>query len=261
MRLDMLKVQNLSVSYAARRVLHELSFEVPRGTILGIIGPNGSGKTTLVRAVSGVLPPDSGRVTVNGRELRRLPEPERARLVAVVPQARNLPPAFTGLEMVQLGRTPYLNWLGQLSALDTQCVRGALERASSLELAGRRLGDLSGGEQQRLLLARALAQEAPLLLLDEPTTHLDLQYQISLLDAVRALVDQEGLTVVMALHDLNLVGRYADRLGLLVEGHLRALGTPEEVLEPELLSQVYHVPLQRIRAGQGGRPIILPTIR
>jgi ABC-type cobalamin/Fe3+-siderophores transport system ATPase subunit len=256
----MLKVSNLNVKYGERLVLKDVSFEVERGTILGVIGPNGAGKTTLIRALSGTLPVDCGKIVVNGRNVCEMADPERARLVAVVPQARNLPPAFTGREMVQLGRTPYLNWLGQLTARDNLHVKLAMERSRTVELADRRLGDLSGGEQQRLLLARALAQEAPLMLLDEPTTHLDLQYQISLLDAVRALVDQDGMTVVMTLHDLNLIGRYADRLALLVDGEIRALGTPEEVLEPVLLSQVYHVPLQRFNTGQSGRPIILPTV-
>jgi ABC-type cobalamin/Fe3+-siderophores transport system ATPase subunit len=256
----MLSVDHLSVKYGERRVLNDVSFSVPTGSILGVIGPNGAGKTTLIRALSGVLAVEHGEMQVDGKDLRRMSEQERARLVAVVPQARNLPPAFTGWEMVQLGRTPHLNWLGQLSLRDRQGVKLAMERAHTLELADRRLGDLSGGEQQRLLLARALAQEAPLMLLDEPTTHLDLQYQISLLDAVRALVDQGGLTVVMTLHDLNMVSRYADRLCLLVEGCLEASGTPDEVLDPELLSRVYHVPLQRMRGGEGGRPIILPTV-
>lgn len=256
----MLKVEHLSVRYGERRALQDVSFSAAAGSILGVIGPNGAGKTTLIRALSGVLPVESGSMQVDGKDLRRMGEQERARLVAVVPQARNLPPAFTGWEMVQLGRTPYLNWLGQLSLRDRQGVEMAMERARTSDLAERRVGDLSGGEQQRLLLARALAQEAPLLLLDEPTTHLDLQYQISLLDAVRSLVDQGGLTVVMTLHDLNLVSRYADHLCLLVEGRLEASGTPDEVLEPELLSRVYKVPLRRMQTGEGGRPIILPTV-
>ncbi|GAP08430.1 MAG TPA: ABC transporter ATP-binding protein [Anaerolinea thermolimosa] len=256
----MLRVEALEVRYGERRALKGVSFSVERGEVFGVIGPNGAGKTTLIRALSGVVEIAGGEVWIAGRDVRHLNEQERARLVAVVPQARNLPPAFTGQEMVQLGRTPYLNWLGQFSARDWQGVRRAMERAHVLDLADRRLGDLSGGEQQRLLLARALAQEAPLLLLDEPTTHLDLQYQISLLDAVADLAKREGLTVVMTLHDLNLISRYADRLCLLVEGEIKALGTPEMVLEPELLSQVYHVPLQRIRSERGGRPIILPTV-
>jgi iron complex transport system ATP-binding protein len=178
----------------------------------------------------------------------------------VVPQARSLPASFTGWELVLLGRTPHLNWLGHVSRKDEQRVRQALERAQALDLADRRVGELSGGEQQRLLLARALAQDAPILLLDEPTTHLDMHHQISLLDKVRDLARSEGLAVVVALHDLNLVSRYADQVALLVEGCLRALGTAEEVLQPELLGQVYHIPLQLLYTSGSGRPVILPAI-
>jgi ABC-type cobalamin/Fe3+-siderophores transport system ATPase subunit len=256
----MLKVDHLSTAYGSRRVLQDVSFELPRGLVLGVIGPNGAGKTTLIRALSGVIPLAGGRIEVNGQEIARLREPERARLVAVVPQARNLPPAFTGREMVQLGRTPYVGWTGGLSLRDIQRVHSAMERAGTLELAERRLGDMSGGEQQRLMLARALAQEAPLLLLDEPTTHLDLQHQIHLLSEIRSLAEHDGLTVVMALHDLNLVARYADRVALIADGCLRALGTPREVLDPTLLSEVYHLALHALPGRDSERPIILPTV-
>jgi iron complex transport system ATP-binding protein len=256
----MLEVSHLSVSYGSRLILADVSFSVPRGQILGVIGPNGTGKTTLLRALSGVLPLTAGKVNVNGLDLHAMREPQRACLVAVVPQARNLPPAFTGWEMVQLGRTPYIGWMGGLSPRDIQRVHRAMERVDSLDLADRRLGDLSGGEQQRLLLARALAQEAPLLLLDEPTTHLDLQHQVNLLREVRSLAEHDGLTVVMALHDLNLVGRYADTVALISGGGLRAFGPPAEVLEPNLLSEVYHIPLQALPGREGSRPIILPTV-
>jgi iron complex transport system ATP-binding protein len=207
-----------------------------------------------------VLQPSAGIIEVGGDDLAALKPAERARRVAVVPQARNLPPAFSGWELVLLGRTPHLNWLGQVSRRDEERVHLALERASALELADRRVGELSGGEQQRLLLARALAQEAPLLLLDEPTTHLDLQYQIALLDQVRDLARRDGLGVVIALHDLNLVARYADRVALLVQGELRALGEPQDVLQPDLLSQVYHLPLQVLHETASGHPVILPRV-
>ncbi len=256
----MLAIRNLSAAYNGRVVLKNLDFMVQAGSLFGVIGPNGAGKTTLVRAISGVLPLSAGQVLVNGRDLLAMKPSERARLVAVVPQARNLPPAFTGWELVQMGRTPYLNWLGQTSEKDERSVRRALERAKAVDLASRRLGDLSGGEQQRLLLARALAQEAPILLLDEPTTHLDLQYQIGILDEVRALAHQDGITVLVVLHDLNLVARYADRMLLLVNGTLRATGTPREVLDPALLSEVYHLPMQIVYGAASGTPVILPEV-
>ena len=256
----MLKVESLRVVYGDRLVLSDISLQVQAGTILGVIGPNGAGKTTMIRSLSGVLSPVSGRISVAGDDLAALSTAERARRVAVVPQARNLPPAFTGWELVLLGRTPHLNWLGNVSRKDEECVRQALERASALDLANRRVGELSGGEQQRLLLARALAQEAPLLLLDEPTTHLDLKYQIGLLEQVRSLASQENLAVVIALHDLNLVSRYSDQVALLVNGEMRALGSPAEVLQPDLLGQVYQLNLQIIHNTASGKPVILPAI-
>ncbi len=256
----MIEVQALRVAYGNRLVLKDLSFRSPAGSILGVIGPNGAGKTTLIRALSGVIPLAGGSVRVNGADLSRLSPNERARRIAVVPQARQLPPAFTGEELVMLGRTPHLNWFGHITRRDEERVHLALERARAVDLAERRVGELSGGEQQRLLLARALAQEAPILLLDEPTTHLDLQYQVGLLDQVVSLARQDGLTVVVALHDLNLVSRYADRVALLVGGELWALGEPEDVLRPDLLAQVYQIPLQVLKAAPSGRPVILPAM-
>jgi len=257
----MLTVTSLSAAYGERLALQEVNFNLPGGRILAVIGPNGAGKTTLVRAISGSLPVQSGDIQVDRRSLKMLSAPERARLISVVPQARNLPPAFTARETVMLGRTPYLNWFGSTSEQDEEIVRQALERTDSLALADRRMGELSGGEQQRVLLARALAQKAPLMLLDEPTTHLDLAYQVNLLNQVQGLVKQGGLTVLVALHDLNLVGRYADLVALLVKGRLAAWGTPSEVLLPEVLSPAYGLPLELIRRDSGGAPVILPSIR
>jgi iron complex transport system ATP-binding protein len=256
----MLRVESLSVSYGARAVLHEVSFSVERGEVLGLIGPNGAGKSTLVRALSGVLPAQAGRVLVDGREVSGMGAAELARHMAVVPQARNLPPAFTAWETVLLGRTPYLNWLGQVSPQDEEIARDAMRRTDTLPLAERRVGELSGGEQQRLLLARALAQAAPILLLDEPTANLDLQYQLNLLEQVRGLARQDKLTVVMVLHDLNLVARYCSQVALLVDGRIAQIGGIDSVLTAGVLSQAYHVPLEVMRNTPSGYPVVLPVI-
>lgn len=258
--MPMLQVESLSVSYGERAVLHEVSFTLERGAILGLIGPNGAGKSTLVRALSGVLPPKSGRVLVDGRSLGDMDAAEIARCIAVVPQARNLPPAFTAWETILLGRTPYLNWLGQVSQRDEDIAREAMRRTDTLSLAERRVGELSGGEQQRLLLARALTQATPILLLDEPTSNLDLQYQLSLLEQVRSLARQDQLTVVMVLHDLNLVARYCDQVALLVEGRIVQSGGIDAVLNARVLSQAYHVPLEVLRNTPSGYPVVLPAI-
>lgn len=255
----MLKVENISVSYGTRVALNKISLELPAGSILGLIGPNGAGKTTLMRAICGVLPLQAGEVWIDGKDIRRLSSMDRARLMAVVPQANHLPPAFTAWETVLLGRTPYINWLGQVTRRDEQAAKDAMERTHTMELAQRRIGELSGGEQQRLLLARALAQGAPILLMDEPTSHLDLQYQYSLLEQVKKLAHEDHLTVMIALHDLNLVERYADSVAMLVGGKLLALGRPSEVLTAPLLSNAYCIPLSVIHTRPGGPSVILPA--
>src|SRR5512136_1703064 len=186
----MLKIENLSVSYGPRRVLEAVSLEVSAGQVLALIGPNGAGKSTLVRAASGVIPVDAGSIHADGQDLLALPPMRRARHLAVVPQAVALPPAFTAWETVLLGRTPYLNFLGHVSSRDEEKARLALQKVDALDLAERRVGDLSGGEQQRVLLARALAQSTPILLLDEPTSNLDLHYQVSFMETVSALANQ-----------------------------------------------------------------------
>src|SRR6186997_1977413 len=180
----MLKIQNLSVSYGPRQILHDISLNVQSGKVLALIGPNGAGKSTLIRAASGVIP-YTGHVRTNGDDFASLSPIQRAKYIATVPQAISLPPAFTVWETVLFGRTPYLGFLGQPSKNDEEIAHQALERINALPLVDRRVGELSGGEQQRVLLARALCQATPVLLLDEPTAHLDLQYQVSLLELVR----------------------------------------------------------------------------
>ncbi|MCC6148270.1 MAG: ABC transporter ATP-binding protein [Anaerolineaceae bacterium] len=255
----MIQAESVSVSYGIHLALKKISFEVPSGGILGVVGPNGSGKTTLIRALSGVLPLLTGHIRVEGEDISRLAPLERARRVAVIPQALNLPPAFTVWETVLLGRTPHLNWLGQLSEHDRQIARQAMERTNTFELADRFIGELSGGEQQRVLLARALAQAARVLLMDEPTAHLDLRHQLNWLREIRSLAHHDGFTVLMVLHDLNLVARFADRVALLVEGHLQPPGIPEEILTAESLSNVYRIPLKTVLIGEEKHPIILPA--
>ena len=244
--------------YGERCVLDGVSLDVQSGEVLALIGPNGVGKSTLIRAVSGVIPMRSGHVRTNGDDFMTLSPMQRARYVAVVPQAIALPPAFTVWEMVLLGRTPYLNFLGQVSSADEARARYALERVAALDLIERRIGELSGGEQQRVLLARALAQETPILLLDEPTAHLDWHHQSALLDLVRKESIEKNLAVLVALHDLNLAALFSDRIALLHDGHLRALGTPSQVLTAEQLSDIYRLPVCVIDHPEYGVPLVLP---
>jgi iron complex transport system ATP-binding protein len=254
----MLKIEGLTVFYGVRRVLQNVTLEVRSGEVLALIGPNGAGKSTLVRAASGVIPVKSGKVDADGDNLLAMPALQRARHLAVVPQAVAMPPAFTVWETVLLGRTPYLNFLGQVSEKDEQIARLALQKVDALDLAERRVGELSGGEQQRVLLARALAQSTPILLLDEPTVHLDLQHQITLMETVKVLAHTDNLAVLVALHDLNLAARYADRVALLVAGEVKAAGNPRQVLTPELISEAYHLQVRVVPHPFTDTLLVLP---
>jgi iron complex transport system ATP-binding protein len=257
----MLRIENLCVNYGSRRVLEDVSLSVQSGEIVALIGPNGAGKSTLIRAASGVIPIQSGRIYTNGDDFHTLAPMQRAKYMAVVPQAVSLPPAFTVWETVLMGRTPYLGFLGQPSPADEDVTRKALKRVDALSLAERRVGELSGGEQQRVLLARALCQSTPIMLLDEPTAHLDLQYQVSLLELIGNLAHHDKLAVLIALHDLNLAARYADRVALMVAGKIKASGTPREVLTPELISEAYCLPVQVVKHPFMDVPLVLPETR
>ena len=254
----MLKIQNLFVSYGQRKILHDVSLDVQSGEVLALIGPNGAGKSTLIRAASGVIPIQHGNVRTNGDDFHSLTSMRRAKYLAVVPQAVSLPPAFTVWETVLMGRTPHLGFLGQTSFHDEEIARHALKRVNAENLSDRRVGELSGGEAQRILLARALCQSTPILLLDEPTAHLDLQYQISLLELIHDLAHHDNLAVLIALHDLNLAARYADRIALMVAGEIKADGEPRAVLTPELISEAYCLPVQVVKHPFMDVPLVLP---
>jgi iron complex transport system ATP-binding protein len=254
----MLNIRSLTCGYDGKMVLHEINLALDAGKILAVIGPNGAGKSTLVKAISGVIPVTGGTIEWAGTNLFAMKPEERARQVSVVAQARNLPPAFTAWEVVALGRTPYLNWLGQVSPSDEEIIASAMRQTGTLELANRMTGELSGGEQQRLFLARALAQQTPLMLLDEPTSHLDLQYQIQLIHLLRKIIPGTDKAAVIVMHDLNLAARVADQVVLLVDGRVAASGTPDEVLTAELLGRAYRVPLGIFRDPETGTNVIVP---
>ena len=257
----LLKLEGLNVSYGQRLVLQDINMQVPIGKVMALIGPNGAGKSTLIKAASGILPGYGGNIHINGDEIQDLTTMQRARSIAVVPQAVSLPPAFNVWETVQMGRTPYLNFLGQTSSSDDTIVRDALARVDALDFVDRRVGELSGGEQQRILLARALAQSTPILLLDEPTAHLDMQYQVALMQTISRLAHEDNLAVMIALHDLNLASRYADLIALLVDGRMDAVGDPREVLTPERISKAYNLPVEVIQHPFHQVPLILPSDR
>ncbi|MCI2420463.1 ABC transporter ATP-binding protein [Saccharopolyspora sp. K220] len=252
----MLEVHELSAGYRRSTVISGVSTTVDTGGWLGIIGPNGSGKSTLLKAVAGLVR-HQGRVLVDGRPLAVLRRRERARAVGYAPQIPQLPIGLTVTDYVLLGRTPHLGMLGREGPADLDVVRSLLDRLDLTRLADRVLSTLSGGERQRAVLARALAQRAGVLLLDEPTTGLDVGHAQALLDLVDELRRELGTTVVMTLHDLTLAAQYAERLLLLDAGRVAAEGTPTEVLTPAALAERYTARVTVLRTPDGF-PVIAP---
>lgn len=239
----LLDIQGITFGYHRQPLLYDMHLLVCSGEMVGLLGPNGSGKTTLLRLISGVLRPQQGAVLLDGRDARAWGRREMARRVAVVPQEMHVPFAFTVEELVNLGRTPYTSLLGSPTQEDRRIVQAALQSADIESLAERIFNELSGGERQRVMVAMALAQRPSLLLLDEPTSHLDIKYQIELLELVQRLNRETGVTVIAAMHDLNLAARYFPRLVLFQRGVV-ADATPAEVLEPHLLRRVYGINVQ-----------------
>jgi iron complex transport system ATP-binding protein len=252
----MLSIDDVTIRYEARTVLRDITLDVNAGEVLALIGPNGVGKSTLIRTCSGNLRPIGGCITIAGQDVHRLRVEDRAKLIAVVPQAVRLPETFSVFETVLMGRTPYVGWLGRESEQDRSAVQAALDRTCTLELADRPIGELSGGEQQRVLIARALAQAAHVLLLDEPTAHLDLKHQASVLSLVCDLAHIENYAVLLALHDLNLAAQYADRVALLSNSAVAAIGTPEEVLTEKNLSPAYGLRIAVYEHPAHGAPLV-----
>jgi iron complex transport system ATP-binding protein len=255
-------VEGLTVRYpsSAENALDRVSLRVSGGEVVALAGPNGCGKTTLLRAASGMLEPLAGSVTISDTPgpVHRLSPERRARRIGVVPQMEKLPPGFTAAETVMLGRISFHGWFGRESDGDCEAVRSALSAVGMEGTSDRLVETLSGGGQQRVMIARALAQEAPILLMDEPTAHLDIRFQIETLALLRALARNFGRAVLIAMHDLNLVSRFADRVALLDRGSMTRCGSPAQVLTSETLSALFGIRLQVIPHPQRGFPLILP---
>lgn len=255
--MSALELAGLSVSYDGHLALAGFDGRVEAGEWLGLVGPNGAGKSSLLRAVAGLAPAD-GSIRVDGRDLRTVGERERARLVAYVPQEPLVPSDMTVGDYVLLGRWPYVGRFGVETRDDRRVVGEVTERLRIAGFAHRYLGELSGGERQRAVLARALAQQAPVLLLDEPTSALDIGHQQQALELVTELRCDHRLTVVAAMHDLTLAGLYADRLTMLSAGREVVSGPPDEVLTAERLGEVYRACVSVEVDPEDGAVIVVP---
>jgi len=251
------ELRGVSVDLDRRPVLRDLDLTVPGGARLGLIGPNGSGKTTLLRAVAGLVP-HRGQVQIGDAPPGSLSRRELARRIALVPQAPAVPAGITVSDYVLLGRTPYIPYLGTETRRDLAIVADVLDHLDLGAFAGRALDSLSGGERQRAVLARALAQQAPVLLLDEPTTGLDVGHQQQVMELVDTLRRDLELTVVSAMHDLTLAGQFADQLVLLDRGRVAAAGPPRAVLTEEVIARHYHASV-RVLEDPGGGTVVVPV--
>lgn len=237
--------------------MSEVNLEIAGGEFVGIIGPNGSGKTTLLRAVSKVLKPSSGKVFIGGKNLFEISSRELACEVGVVPQETAPAFDFTVREIVLMGRSPHLKRLQIESTEDFTIVEESMRQTGTLELADRQFAALSGGERQRVVVARALAQQPNVILLDEPTSHLDLNYQFEILGLIRRLNKERGITVIAVLHDLNLAAQYCDRLVMISNGKIQSVGSPEAVLSAENVKKVYGVDVLVQKHPTSGRPYLI----
>jgi iron complex transport system ATP-binding protein len=250
-----IELRGVTVELGGRAVVDRVDAVVEGGEWIGLIGPNGAGKTTLLRAIARLVP-FAGEIALDGRPVAELARVELARLVAVVPQEPSTPPWMTVAEYVLLGRTPHLGPLAKEGARDREAAARALARLDLLPFVGRRLGTLSGGEKQRVVVARALAQEAPIVLLDEPTAALDIGHQQQALDLLDGLRRESGLTLVAAMHDLTIAAQYADRMLLLDGGRVVGDGPPVDVLTEATIAKHYGAAIDVVDVG--GRIAVIP---
>ena len=256
-----LRATGLRLAYDDRVVVDDLDLLVPPGRISAIVGANACGKSTLLRALARLLSPRAGAVTLDGRSVHGMPTREVARELGILPQAPTAPDGLTVIDLVTRGRSPHQSWWRQWSPADEEAVLAALRATELVDLADRPVDELSGGQRQRAWIAMAIAQETPILLLDEPTTFLDLAHQIDVLDLVVDLNRRENRTVVMVLHDLNQACRYADHVIAMKSGRIVAQGAPAEVITPATVEAVFDVRCQVTSDPVSGTPMIIPTGR
>lgn len=253
-----LRADNLTLGYEGANIISDLSFEVPNAKVTSIIGPNGCGKSTLLRGLGRLLTPRSGEVFLDGTPLREHTTRHIATRISVLPQTPTAPSGLTVADLVSRGRHPRQKWYQQFSASDESVVQTALEATDIAELADTPLDDLSGGQRQRAWISMTLAQETGILLLDEPTTYLDLAHQVDVLELIRRLNHMHRRTIVMVLHDISLAARYSDHIVAMKDGAIITQGTPPEVITPPRLLEVFGLDAHVLPEPVEGRPHVIP---
>ncbi|WP_222192668.1 ABC transporter ATP-binding protein [Modestobacter italicus] len=256
-----LRAEDLTLGYGERTVVEGLDLAVPPGRITAIVGANACGKSTLLRSMTRLLAPRAGRVLLDGKAVHRLPAKELARTLGLLPQSPIAPEGITAADLIGRGRNPHQGVFSRWKPEDDAAVAAALEATQTTELADRAVDELSGGQRQRVWIAMALAQQTDLLLLDEPTTFLDVSHQIEVLDLLTDLNRARGTTIVMVLHDLNMAARYADHLVAMAGGRVHATGTPDQVLTEECVRAVFGLDSRVVVDPTSGKPLMLPLGR
>lgn len=255
----MMELNNISFSYSERlKVLNDISLKVNKGEFIGILGPNGSGKTTLLKIISGTLKAAIGNVYLEGKKIQDFRHKERARRIAVVPQETSIPFSFSALEIVLMGRAPYLPLFGFETKEDICIAKEAMSTTDVLQFARRPMQELSGGEKQRVIVARALAQKPDILLLDEPTTYLDIRHQMDLYRTIKKRNIEDQLTVITVMHDINLASTFCDRIIFLKEGCINADGTPHDVVKYAKIKEVFDTDVYVGINDLTGKPYYVP---
>ena len=251
-------VEKLCYSYTETPFIHDLSFDFKAGELFNVVGPNGAGKTTLLYLLGGIIKPKSGQILLDGIPLSSFKRQALAKIMTIIPAESNIAFDFTVYDIVSMGRYPYHSPLAFLTNGDHEIIREVIEQTGLTKYEDKIFNQLSSGERQRVLIARALAQKTPILLMDEPTVHLDIHYQLDIYRLAQSLAHDKNLSIFMISHNLNYTSMYSDRIMLMLEGRIVKIGTPDDIFQPELLSDVYGTALSVYPHPKTGKPTIWP---